>query len=256
MKKIVYAALALAASAATASAADLPMKAAPMAVAPIYNWSGFYIGVNAGGVWGDVNATETGVPGGSAYNGIGNSWGNSPSGFVAGGQAGYNWQGVGSPFVVGIEGDLGYLDMSGRAVSPLALTQGSATQVSTSGNLYGTIRGRVGYAFSTVMIYATGGAIFADLKGQITDPLFVPPLAPSATTGWQTGWTVGGGVEVGIGNNWSVKGEYLYFDLGTKNVFAAHPGVDIGHAWDISATGNIGRVGLNYRFGGPIVAKY
>ena len=233
-----------------ASAADMPMKAAPM-VAPVaaYNWTGFYVGVNAGGTWGNSTATETLVPGSVAYNGIGNSWSSKSSGFVGGGQIGYNWQPVGSPLVLGVEADFGYLGLNGSAVSPLAVTQASGTKVATSGNFYSTARGRLGYAANNWLLYGTGGAIFANVKGQITDPVFATPIQPSAQTGWQTGWTAGGGVEYGFGV-WSVKAEYLYFNLGTKNVYATHTGVDLGHAWDIKTTGSIARVGLNYRFSG------
>lgn len=243
--------------AAPAMAADMrmPVKAPPPVAATVYNWTGFYIGIHAGGTWGKVTATESVAPGGIEYNGLGNSWTAKPSGFVGGGQIGYNWQAAGSPLVFGIEGDIGYLDLSGSAVSPLAITQASGTTVTTEGNLYGTIRGRLGYAHNNVLIYGTGGAIFANVKGQITDPVFITPIEPSSRTGWQAGWTAGGGLEFGFAN-WSLKAEYLYFDLGKDDVFATHVGADDGHGWDIKTRGHIARLGLNYRFGAPVAARY
>lgn len=237
-----------------ATAADMPVKAPVYKAEPVmvaYNWSGFYIGLNAGGTWGTSTATETLVPGGGGYNGIGNTWSSDPSGFVGGGQVGFNWQAPGSIWVFGAEADFGYFDFDGTAVSPLAVTQASGTQLDTGGSWYATVRGRLGAAFNNVLLYATGGAIFADVRGQITDPVFVTPIQPSARTGWQTGWTAGGGVEWGFGR-WSLKVEYLYFDLGTENVYATHivggVPVDAGHAWDIDSRGHIVRAGVNFRF--------
>jgi len=213
-----------------------------------YNWTGLYLGLHAGWDWGKSSATEV-AP---AYNGVGNNWSANTSGFNGGVQAGYNWQATGTIIVWGIEGDLGYLGFNGSAVSPLALTQASGTQVSATGGLYGSIRGRFGVApgAGNLLFYVTGGWLFADVRAQITDPVFVTPIDPSARTGWQGGVTIGGGLEMalsGAWTGWSVKGEYLYFNLGTKTVHASHTG-DAGHNWDIKNTGNIIRLGLNRHF--------
>jgi outer membrane immunogenic protein len=249
MKKLLLTAAAVV-LAAPAFAADMPR---PVAKAPVmaagYNWTGGYVGLHAGGTWGRVTATETGT---IDYNGLGNSWTTDASGFVGGGQFGYNWQAPGSSFVWGLEADIGYLGLRGTGVSPLALTQASATQVHTDGGIYATVRGRLGFAANNVLIYGTGGAIFADVGAQITDPVFATPIQPSSHTGWQAGWTAGGGVEFGFGS-WSLKGEYLYYDLGRDDVTSTHTPIAPGghtHGWDIKTTGHIARVGLNYRFRG------
>ncbi len=106
-----------------------------------FNWNGFYAGFHLGGVWGKGRANDL-----SGWNGVGNTFSTSSSGFNGGVQAGYNWLIPGAPVVIGIEGDLGYMGIKGSAVSALALTQSSGTTVSTSGSLYGTVRGRLGVA--------------------------------------------------------------------------------------------------------------
>jgi outer membrane immunogenic protein len=244
--------IALAVMATTALTFAALGAATQSASAAPYNWTGFYIGLHAGGVWGKSAALESGVTAPSTgYNGIGNNWSANTSGFNGGVQAGYNWQ-IPSSFVVwGIEGDLGYLGFKGSAISPLALTQASATTVTTKGGFYGTIRGRLGVApgMGNTLIYITGGGIFANVKGQITDPVVAFALPPSPTTGTQWGGIIGGGLEMALSGawaGWSVKGEYLYFNLGTKSVTTLH--IDHTHTWDIKSTGNILRLGLNRHF--------
>ena len=207
------------------------------------NWAGFYAGFHAGGVWGKSRATDL-----SGWNGAGNSFTASTSGFNGGVQAGYNLPMPGAPVLIGIEGDLGYLGFKGSAISALAQTLGNGTTVSTSGSLYGTVRGRFGVTWDQVLLYGTGGLMIANAKAQVADNVFTTTIQ-TGNTGTQTGWTIGGGLEFGLTgamSGWTVKGEYLYFDLGTKTVSGTNA---IGtFNWDIKTAGNIGRLGLNHRF--------
>jgi len=221
MKRFVVAGLGfLALAAMPASAADLPRGStyrAP-AYAAQYNWTGFYLGINGGGGFGD-----------SDWNGFAVS--NSPSGGMIGGTAGYNWQGAGSPWVFGLEGDLDWTNINGKTsvACPLGCTTGN--------NWLATVRGRVGYAFDRIMPYFTGGLAVGDIKA--TTPLFAGKSETNA------GWTVGGGLEVALMNNWTAKAEYLYVDLGNANC-SALCGLTAGN--NVGLTTNVVRGGINYRF--------
>ena len=208
-----------------------------------YNWNGFYAGVHLGGVWGNTNATDL-----SGWNGTGNTFSAATSGFNGGAQLGYNLQMPSTPLVVGIEGDIGYLGFRGSALSALAVTQSSGTIVSSNGGVYGTVRGRLGVAWDQMLLYGTGGWMFANVKAQVADNVLAPTIQ-TGSTGSQSGWTLGGGLEyalAGAMSGWTVKGEYLYFDLGTKTVSGTNTSGTF--SWDIKNTGNIARFGLNRRF--------
>ena len=216
---------------------------AQSASADSYNWTGFYAGIHLGGVWGTGRANDL-----SGWNGVGNSFSATSSGFNGGVQAGYNWQIPSAGILFGIEGDLGYTGIKGSAISALALTQSSGTTVSTSGSLYGTVRGRLGVAWGQALLYGTGGLMLASAKAQVADNVFTTTIQ-TGNTGTQAGWTVGGGLEFSLAgalSGWTMKGEYLYFDLGTKTVSGTNA---IGtFNWDINTTGNVARFGLNRRF--------
>jgi len=211
-------ALALIAS-VPASAADLPARGMPYKApmyAPMYNWSGFYLGVNGGGAFGN-----------SDWNALGVS--NSPGGGMIGVTAGYNWQGMGSPWVFGLEGDVdaSFVDDS---------TTCGATTCKTKNEWFGTVRGRVGYAWDRFMPYFTGGVAFGDVKAHRVG------FGTSSDT--NAGWTVGAGIEGVIAGNWTAKVEYLYADLGDTTC----PAVSCGTATNVDLQMNIVRAGLNYRF--------
>ena len=182
MKKILLASVALFGFAGAASAADLPVRAAPpapvIAAVPVFTWTGFYVGVNAGYGW---NTNDSITIGGVRFD-I-----DDEGGFVGGAQAGYNYQ-IGS-FVVGLEGDIQYADFGGD--DDLILADGTVVGFDRS-DWFGTVRARAGVAFDRALIYATGGFAFADDA---------------------TGWTVGGGLEYAFTNNLSAKVEGLYVNL-------------------------------------------
>jgi len=219
MKRFVVAGLGfLALAAMPASAADLPRGApyrAPV-YAPQYNWTGFYLGINGGGGFGD-----------SDWNGFAVS--NKPSGGMIGGTAGYNWQGAGSPWVFGLEGDVDWTNIKDSSAC-------GALNCQTRNNWFGTARGRVGYAFDRFLPYFTGGAAFGDVEANRTG------FAGSSST--NVGWAIGAGIEGVIAGNWTAKLEYLYADLGDTTCSA----VACGTATNVDLSLNVVRAGVNYRF--------
>ena len=220
MKRFVVAGLGfLALAAMPASAADLPRGSMPYkapAYVTQYNWTGFYLGINAGGGFGD-----------SSWNGFAVS--NSPTGGMIGGTAGYNWQGAGSPWVFGIEGDIDWTNLK-------ASTACGALNCQTKNNWLSTVRGRVGYSFDRFLPYFTGGVAIGDVEANRTG--FI------GSTSTNAGWTIGAGIEGVIAGNWTAKLEYLYADLGDTTCSAVACGV----ATNVDLTVNVVRGGLNYRF--------
>jgi outer membrane immunogenic protein len=224
MKKLVAGILALGAlaMAQSADAADLSVaplyKAPPMEYTQVYDWTGFYLGVNGGGGWGH-----------SYWSG--NDTGIGLSGGLVGGTAGYNYQ-IGQA-VLGLEGDVDWANLSGTRT-----TLGCPVGCSTDDTWLSTVRGRVGYAFDRFLPYITGGLAAGNIQANT-------PGFPGAST-TNAGWTLGGGVEVALPGNWSAKAEYLHVDLGHFNC-----GTNCG----VLATDNVSmhddvfRAGVNYHFG-------
>lgn len=262
---------------AAASAADMAVKA-PYTAAPVavYNWTGFYIGVNAGGAWGrfDPNTSTVFSPTGyfattsvPAIALVGNQRINA-SGFTGGLTAGYNWQA--SNFVFGIESDFNYFGVKGStrgsALYPCCAPTAFTVASSASSDWLITVRPRVGVLVTpSLLLYGTGGLAVANVKSNFlfTDT-FATALASGSISSTRVGWTAGVGGEYAFMNGWSVKAEYLYVDLGretttSSNLTAFTPPIAFPtnvftHSVDLRA--NIVRVGLNYKFGGPSVARY
>jgi outer membrane immunogenic protein len=255
-------------------AADLPTRKeapAPVFVPPPFTWTGFYVGLNAGGIWpsGSRSATivapaafpfpvSTFFPGGL---------GSQSAGFIGGGQAGYNWQ-TGA-FVLGVETDFDGTTLSksfdsvgtpfiGTGVPTVLLGDTLAVHAKTSLSWLGTTRARLGFVATPdnrLLIYATGGVAYGggSANFSVFDAMTGSFWAgnPSST---RVGWTVGGGVEYALTNNWTIKGEYLYADLGKSNfnslgntaALINFPGVAVtGH---INYNASIFRAGVNYKF--------
>jgi outer membrane immunogenic protein len=269
MKKLGLAVSVLAISAVSASAADMApapvyTKAPAVVVPPVYNWTGFYVGLNAGGAWGSDPVTfnplfidaPVGLPAFAAANGSPTL---HPSGFTGGGQAGYNWQA--SNWVVGIEADFNYARLSSSLNSGqlnFPETAPFSFQTSATSNWMATVRPRVGYAFDRALIYVTGGLAVADINfaQSITFAEGVETAGDASST--RAGWTVGGGFEYAFAQRWSAKLEYLHSDFGNIGFVPSFQNDPI-----ISSKSNaafrtdVVRAGINYSFGGaPIVAKY
>jgi outer membrane immunogenic protein len=267
-----------------ATAADLPAQLpvyAPIAV-PYYSWTGFYIGGNVGGIWNDTrdNVFPTGCFLTSAICGLGTTPGVNAirsdsvrlngSGFTGGGQAGYNWQS--GKFVGGIEGDINFSGINdGSSINrPLALPLVGNYIHSETDKLqwFGTLRGRAGFTVTPAfLVYVTGGLAFGEVKSASTTAFVTTPDTYAGTIDdTRVGYAVGAGGEWMIAPKWSIKAEYLFVDLGkssyTQNCLVAAncttglPAPGATYATDLHNRYNIARVGLNYHFGGPVVAKY
>ena len=248
MKRILAAAT-LVGTAVSAQAADLAVKApyykAPAAL--VYDWTGFYIGVNGGGGVGRDRTQHfiapTANPASANLNYL------QPQGGLGGGQIGYNWQ-TGSlfgPLVIGIEADIQGADLSDSYTS---LFSGDA-RYNQKLDWFGTVRGRVGIATGPVLSYVTAGYAYGSVNTTVTEGpnVGVSPAGIFSTgSRIQNGWTVGSGVEAALGGNWTGKIEYLYLNLGNKTDAFALGGVS--QALNTEIRENIFRVGLNYRIGG------
>jgi outer membrane immunogenic protein len=295
MKKLALAVSVLAISAVSASAADMApapvyTKGPPIEVAPACVWCGWYVGGNVGYAQSEptsVNSSAVvtnpgilgvlGIPAASAAALTTGIPVGSQKGIIGGGQFGYNFQS--GLFVAGFEADI--QGLSGRATgtsvtsAPLAGFPGSpANATLTAANSVswlGTVRGRIGLAVEpNFLIYGTGGLAYGGVNSstginQSFSPLGLltgTSLASGNFSETRVGWTVGAGGEWMFTSNWSAKLEYLHYDLGSANygttVNSSVLGLPftLGQSSSTNFRGDIVRVGLNYKFGGPVVAKY
>ena len=242
--RMLAAGVATVAISAAANAADLPSRKGPLPVmaAPsaAFTWAGSYIGVNLGS---GLNATT--------LSGMGQGFG---AHFMGGVQLGHNWQ-FGSGIVAGLETDIAY-----RA--PASVNSQWLYETSTASGFLGTARVRLGMGLDRALVYVTGGLAYGN---PAAPKAIIAPWAGyagirEANNGTvQVGWTVGGGLEYAMSPNWSVKGEYLYADLGTKSLRYG----DFPTGWTtwtpVHTKEHVVRAGLNYRFtpwGAPVIARY
>ena len=240
-------------TASGAHAADLAVRTftkAPPAPTPTppstYDWSGGYGGIEGGYGWGHSDQTDPGLPTPPAPTTppptppppspptFGDGHYHVRGGFV-GGTAGYNWQS--GPFVVGLEGDYSWADISGQS------NVCGPTHPHTCGtrlDSFGTVRGRIGAAVGSTgnwLLYGTGGLAVGEVHAW-------DALTPASGSAFRTGWTAGAGVETAFARNWSAKVEYLYVDLGKAHMFNIVPNVPE----TVSFNANIIRAGINYHF--------
>nr|WP_026597438.1 outer membrane beta-barrel protein [Methylobacterium sp. 77] len=268
----------------TVAAADLPRRASPppfVALVPNFSWTGFYAGLQAGYAFTDDQTIRTaatsGTGGGADFFiqrlGIG-SVSSRQQGFVAGGQAGYNFQLTpGSGFVLGVETDIAYtdLDRTKRISGPLFGAAGGSLLANTtrqSLDVLGTVRGRIGYAFDRVLVYGTGGFAYGNVNYESATTFQVTgvptlDLFSGRANRLETGFAYGGGVEFALptesalnvfqASAITLKVEYLHYDLGKRNVSLTSSlgsGQPIAEATSrFRSEGNVVRVGLNYKFG-------
>jgi len=237
MKKILLGSVGLIAlSVASAQAADLAARPraytkAPM-MAPAYDWSGFYIGLNGGG--------------GSSHN----CWSNAgfgegchdATGGTVGGQIGYRWQTAN--WVFGVEAQGNWADFKGSNASLVFANTTNQTKI----DAFGLFTGQIGYAFNNVLLYAKGGAAVTDNK--YTGITSTTGIAFEQATQTKWGGTVGAGLEVSFAPSWSVGVEYDHLFMGNNNITLAT------RVENVKQDVDIGLVRLNYRFGGPVIAKY
>lgn len=287
MKRI-FVTLALALTAGTALAADLPSYKAPPPPPPPPPplWTGFYVGLNAGGAWASNNSVYvTNWPAVGAISILnlplsGSQPANSGAGFIGGGQIGYNWQFYNGRLVAGIETDIqGIAGSSGGGASWIATPLGvipdpqtetfipvnllSGISVRKSLDYIGTVRGRLGWLFTpTLLVYGTGGLAYGGVNVNLTSfqsVSFAGALLPvqggtAGVSDTRVGWTAGGGLEWMFMPNWSAKAEYLYYDLGPVTGSAVNvalfgaPTVASVSQFSTRFNGNIVRAGVNYHF--------
>ncbi|MGN6461898.1 MAG: outer membrane protein [Pseudolabrys sp.] len=223
MTRSILAAAMVSLFAGSALAADLPARMpvkAPIAV-PYYNWTGFYVGLNAGGAFGRLS-----------QSGAGSS--DSMNGFAGGAQLGYNWQI--NNIVLGLETDFqgSSQKLSEAGVDPVL----GAFTASARLNYFGTIRARLGLAQDRWLAYITGGYAYQNVKFDMTSAVFGAGSA-SSTRG---GWTVGGGLEYAFAGPWTAGIEYLYLDSGNRDWNFA------GNIINLRARNHVVRAKVNYRF--------
>jgi outer membrane immunogenic protein len=290
-KKLIASAAIAALIGTRALAADMEVNA-PLPPAPVHSWTGFYVGGNIGYSWGnadtDFNAgpvtvrTDFGLP---TIPGFVSSESVKPKGIIGGGQIGYNWQ-FSANLVAGLEADMqgsgekastSFSDPFSVLVSPrgpflfpppprIRVTGTAVTDYEANISWFGTVRGRIGYAWKWVMLYATGGLAYGEVKLQGThtvsgsDAVTFSIGSAIAHSQVNTGWTVGAVVEAALFGNWTWKAEYLYVDLGSLDTPPGNPTVicticlppSFAGGGQIAThthfTDNIARVGLNYKF--------
>jgi outer membrane immunogenic protein len=228
LRKFLLASVALAAFATTASAADMaarmPTKAVPY-VSAAYNWTGFYVGANVGYGWARASDDLGAVTG--RLNGV-----------IGGGQIGYNWQM--NNLVLGFETDF---QGSGQSQSWSAVGPGFTAASGTDRIRYfGTVRGRLGFAFDRTLLYVTGGYAYTNVGADASFTGLGGGTTSGSSNSTKSGYTVGAGLEYAFAGPWSAKVEYLYIDSGSQSVSS---GVFTDN---VRIRNNIGRVGLNYRF--------
>ena len=257
MKRVLLGVVSLIAIGDSALAADLPARTytpakAPAMVSPAYDWSGFYIGVDGGGGWNRncwSNTSFFGPPvSPSASEGC-----STASGGTVGGQVGYRWQVA--PWVFGVEAQGNWADFTGSNTSnqvfPTITNQ-------TKTDAFGMFTGQVGYAFNNTLFYLKGGAAVTDNKYSSWSQVTGNELSTGNDTRW--GGAVGVGFEYGFAPSWSVGLEYDHLFMGTDNV--AFTGVAPGNLGvntrneDINGDIDLVTARLNYRFGGPMNARY
>lgn len=267
-----------------AMGADLPAKAPPSLApaTPAYNWTGFYVGLNAGGAWGHSDVTTnpscttiapffnyfcTGSQANANAIAAAGTGSMSGSGFTGGGQIGYNFRI--DRAVLGIESDINSFNIkASRQVGAIYPVGGGAfppginftINSSVDTNWLFTARGRAGWLlFDSLLAYATGGLAVTDLHvAQAFRDSTIPVSGAGNWSGSKTklGWTVGGGFEWALTRNWSVKAEYLYLNFGSVNaaglvvepVGAPPPGYGNAISTSADLSAHIARAGVNYRF--------
>lgn len=222
-----------------ASAADLSLPPIYKAPPPMYfTWTGWYVGLNGGGGWGQTNHTATfgvtGIPAVTTGNFNTNGW-------LGGGTVGYNYQ-MGQ-WLVGAEADLDWSNIRGTFNGSVAIPGGTAPFSMTSQlNWLDTTRVRVGWVWDHALFYSTAGAAMGGVTATANASAAASGVGAAVTaadTQTRFGWTAGAGVEYAFTNNISAKLEYLYVGLGSQNQIVFD---------NVKFSTNIVRGGINLHF--------
>jgi outer membrane immunogenic protein len=226
-------------AAAPALAADLPARApapytkAPAIVQAAYDWSGFYVGINGGGATSNIDWN---------LDGVGDEGSHHATGGTVGGQVGYRWQM--SSWVFGLEAQGNWADFKGSNISQIDLVSTNQTKIDS----FGLFTGQIGYAWDRALVYVKGGAAVTDNKYVSTTP------GVGFDTANETRWgaTVGVGFEYAIAPSWSLGFEYDHLFMGNNDV-VSNAGFIADH---IKEDVDLFTARVNYKFGGPVVARY
>jgi outer membrane immunogenic protein len=236
MKKLLLGA-ALTIFAAPAFAADIPPRTytkAPVYTAPqvVYNWTGFYIGGHAGVEFPGSNSLQS-----------------SDARFLGGVQGGFDYQ-FANNFVLGAEAQYSWLAGSGGS----GVVFPGGTVVTSNPDQIGSVTGRLGYAFGPALLYAKGGYAWRG-NDNLGVSVGGAPVAFTTDANHRDGYTVGGGLEYLFAPNWSVKGEYQYYNFGSTS-FTTGPAPIVGNRFRDDE--HTVKLGINYRFGwgGPAATRY
>jgi outer membrane immunogenic protein len=246
MRKVVVSIAALVAfPVASAFAADMPLKAPPIPYAA-YNWTGFYIGGEAGGGW--ASETVTNVTGGTAFP-AGFMHSTDFSGALGGVYAGYNHQF--NQFVLGIDGDYTWADLTG-STTDVSTVNGHVESTSSTIRWISTVTGRFGYANNNWLFFVKGGGAWSGFNGNGTQTTAGgAPVNTSTSSSTRDGWTIGGGVEWGLDAHWSAKLEYDYVNFATAGFNTAvttTAGAVSSETRSATSYLNMVKIGLDYRF--------
>ncbi|MBR0801269.1 outer membrane beta-barrel protein [Bradyrhizobium jicamae] len=227
-----------------ALAADLPMYTKAPAVSPTFDWSGFYAGVYGGGGFGNHNLNNALGPAGFANFTINYD----STGAVAGGELGYQVQSgviVGGVEVGGFWSDVNGSDLSQFNAGTLPIASVDQTKLKSGA----TLLARGGIAVDRLLLFFTGGWAYGQLQHTNTDPVFGVDQFDAN----RSGLAAGAGIAYAITNNLIGKFEYRYYDFGTYHRDAPTNGQS---PYSVANTYSVVTVGLDYKFGGSVVAKY
>lgn len=262
LSSVAIAAASTIAFAQIAAGADMAVKAPVAPVAIPYSWTGFYIGGHLGygfehssvGITGNTPAVAALISLGT----IPGSLGADPKGWLTGIQLGYNYE-IGK-FVIGAETDFSLADIQNKSsfvhVGPILPFAFYTTSAEQRMQWFGTLRGRLGFTpVNNLMIYGTGGLAYGRVEyaGNINrSAILVNFDLLGSDTVTKTGWTAGGGIEYALSNRWSVKGEYLYYDLGSETLTGVQNPRPIiltqnSANYAFVTRGSIVRLGFNFR---------
>jgi outer membrane immunogenic protein len=249
-----------AALATSANAADAVVEEAVI-VTPGISWTGLYVGVNAGYSWGDFDHSLDVAPadlGIAVFPGFSETFRADADGISGGAQAGFNWQV--NNFVFGFEADIQAASLDGdiseseiiSITDPIAIDIPVELDASTEVEWFGTARLRAGFLpTERLLVYGTGGFAFGRTKSTASISAELPIIGTigdeTSSSDTRTGWAAGGGAEFAIDDNWSIKGEYLYTDLGKEDIFtfAEDP---FAATLSSEVKFHTVRIGLNYGF--------
>jgi|ERR671918_135328 outer membrane immunogenic protein len=233
----------------------VPIVRSSVEAQPADDWTGFYAGLNIGYGWSDHAMQVSGDPLTEAFidaDVLPRALADDPSGVVGGAQVGYShqirW------LVLGVEADFQGTDINAKESVSTAVP--GAFPFRTTGEqelgFLGTLRGRIGIApWRGLLFYGTGGLAYGDvrLSASVNNPGCLGVCASESRSGVETGWTVGAGVEYRFAPRWSVKTEYVHYDLGTESVElrdGRFPALEQRFRADFD--GHVARVGVNFRF--------